>query len=91
MLMSSLVIVRIMMKIDLPYRFPRVADQIQEEAGEYRRLTSSERFLAIADMMVSAEMMLATSPHREQILQQCEDYERQWQRMQTELFARNGF
>jgi hypothetical protein len=79
------------MKVELPYRFPNHADQIHEEAAEFRRLSSTDRFLAIVDMMASAEMMLATSPHRQQMLQQCQAHEEQWRRVQQELFARHGY
>jgi hypothetical protein len=79
------------MKIELPYRFPNAADQIHEEAEHFRRLSPTDRFLAIVDMMASAEVMLATSPHRQQMLKQCEAHEEQWRRFQQELFAQHGF
>jgi hypothetical protein len=79
------------MKVDLPYRFPDPADQIYDEAQRFRKLSPTDRFLAIVDMMVAADMMLKTSPHREQILEQCREHEEQWQRFHRELFAKHGF
>ena len=79
------------MKIELPYRFPNHADQIYNEAAAFRRLSSTDRLLTIVDMMASAEMMLASSPHRPQMLEQCEAHEEAWRRVQKELFARHGF
>jgi hypothetical protein len=78
------------MKTDLPYRFPNVADQIHEEAEQFRRLSPTDRFLTIVDTMAAAEMMLATSPHRQQMLEQCEAYEEQWRRVHQQLFAEHG-
>ncbi len=78
------------MKVDLPYRFPDPSDQIREEAEAFRRLSPSDRFLSIVDTMAAAEMMLATSPHRQQMLDQCDAHEQQWQRVHQQIFSRHG-
>jgi hypothetical protein len=78
------------MKVDFPYRFPNHADQIHEEAERFRKLTPTERFLAIVDLMASAEMLLAASPKREWALKHWEAQEQQWQQVHRQLFARHG-
>ena len=74
----------------LPIRFPPEGDRIYEESVAYRRLDSTERFLALADLMASGQSLLKQSAHRGagSCLQQAQEAE--WRRAQKELFARHG-
>jgi hypothetical protein len=74
-----------------PYRFPNHADEIYREAMEYRRLSPSDRLLAIVDLMALGEATLRESPNREYALAQWEAHERQWQIAHREVLARHGF
>lgn len=79
-----------MRKTESVYRFPNQADEVYREAEEFRQLSSSERFLAIVDLMAAGDAMLASSPHRDAALRQCEAYEEAWQRAYRKLFADHG-
>ena len=75
---------------DFPYQFPPHADQIYRDAMEYRRLSPTDRLLAIMDLMALTESMLATSPNRDYALRDRESQEQEWQRAYRELLARHG-
>jgi len=74
----------------LPIRFPPEGDKIYEAAVVYRRLTPTERLLALADLIASGMALLKQSPHREAGLRLHEAQEAEWRRIQKELFARHG-
>jgi hypothetical protein len=71
----------------LPISFPSEADKIHREVLRYRRLTPTERFLAIVDLIASGAALLEHSPHREagQRLRQAQEAE--WRRIHKEVFA----
>jgi hypothetical protein len=73
-----------------PIRFPREADKIYAEAVAYRRLSPSERFLALLDLIAAGEALMRQSPHREAARQLQAAQEAEWRRIQRELFTRHG-
>lgn len=74
----------------LPLRFPNEADKIYEAALRYRRLSPTERFLAIVDLIASGATLLAASPRRDAAARLRQAQEEEWRRIQKELFARHG-
>jgi hypothetical protein len=73
-----------------PIRFPREADTIYEQAAAFRRLSPTERLLAILDLIASGVALMAQSPNAEAAQRLREAQEAEWQRVQKELFARHG-
>ncbi|HUG91049.1 MAG TPA: hypothetical protein VML55_09460 [Planctomycetaceae bacterium] len=76
------------MPLDLPYRFPDEAQKIREEALEFRRLSSEERFARIFDLIASGQVLMAASPKREIAQRLREQDEAEWQRRMKELITR---
>ncbi len=76
--------------IDLPYRFPSEADKIYREAQEFRRLSSTERFQRILDLIAFEAAMLRESPHREAIERLRQEEKAEWRRLQKEFLARHA-
>ena len=74
-----------------PLRFPSEADMIFREAQEFRKLTSTERWRTILDLLASGARLLAHSPNREQGEQLRQQDEQQWRKIHKDLFARHGF
>jgi hypothetical protein len=74
----------------LPIRFPNQADAIYQEALAYRRLSPTERLLALLDLIASGAALLEHSPHRAESARLHEAQEAQWQAIQKELFARHA-
>jgi hypothetical protein len=72
------------------FRFPRQADMIYDRAEAYRRLSPTERLLAILDLIASGKAIMDQSPQREAGRRLREAQEAEWQRIQKELFARHG-
>jgi hypothetical protein len=75
---------------ELPYRFPKQADVIHEQAVRFRRLSPTARGLAIVDLIASGRRLMAESPKREFAARQRAAQEEEWPRAQKELFARHG-
>lgn len=73
-----------------PYHFPNEAEQMQLAAQEFRKLSARDRFLAILDLIASAEAIMARSPNRETANRLREIEEEKWRQTQKELFARYG-
>jgi hypothetical protein len=75
----------------LAIRFPSEADTIYEDAEAFRRLSPTDRLLAILDLVASGAELMRHSPNAEaaQALRQADEAE--WQRVQKELFKRHGF
>jgi hypothetical protein len=71
-------------------RFPDEADVIREEAERFRRLSPTERFLAIVDLMASGQAIMRDSPHRLWAEQQRAAEKEEWRRFHRELFAGYG-
>ncbi len=76
--------------IKLPILFPSETERIQREVAEFRRLSSTDRFLQIFGLSAFCEGLLEQSPRREAILAQRLASEEQWQQIQKELFKRHG-
>jgi hypothetical protein len=76
--------------VELPIHFPAEADLIYQEAQAYRRLSPTERFLTIIDLIASGTTLLNQSPQREAGRRLQEAQEAAWQRAHKELFARHG-
>lgn len=71
-------------------RFPNQADVIFEQAQAFRRLSGSDRLLAIFDLMASGTALLRQSPQREVGLRLRTAQEEEWKQVQRELFERHA-
>jgi hypothetical protein len=76
--------------MELPYRFPSEADKIFEEAQAFRRLSPTERFLQILELIDFGVTMLEQSPNREAAERVRQEQEDEWQRLQKEFLARHA-
>jgi hypothetical protein len=76
--------------VKLPIPFPSQSEKIQREVAEFRRLSSTERFLQIFGLSAFCEGLLEQSPRRDAILAQRLASEEEWQQTQKELFKRHG-
>jgi hypothetical protein len=76
--------------INLPFKFPSENKKIEQEVSEFRRLSSTERFLRICSLSGFCERLLEQSPQREAILAERRASEEEWQRIHRELFKRHG-
>ena len=74
----------------LELHFPNEADKIREEAQAFRRLSPTERMLAILDLAASGERMMRDSPGRDTANRLRMEQEVEWRRAYRELFARHG-
>ena len=77
--------------MDLPWRFPDPQEEARKRAAEFQRLTPEEKWREMAAMMAFGWAMVRASPRRAAIEQRMEEQEREWQRIQRELFARHGY
>jgi hypothetical protein len=71
-------------------KFPSEADKIYREAQTYRRLSPTDRLLALLDLIASGMAILEQSPQREAAKALREAQEAEWRRIQKELFSRYG-
>jgi len=76
--------------MNLPFRFPNEADTVFDEAQAFRRLSATDRFLTIVDLIASGEKMMAESPRRAESERSRQRQEENWQRIQRELFVSHG-
>jgi hypothetical protein len=76
--------------MDLPLKFPDRHEEVRQRAAEFQRLSSTERWREMAAMFALGWTMVKRSPRRAAIEQRLEEQEREWQRIQKELFARYG-
>ena len=74
----------------LPLTFPDPMDEARKRAAEFQRLSPSDRWREMAAMFALGWTMVKRSPRRAAIEQRLEEQEREWQRIQKELFARHG-
>jgi hypothetical protein len=74
----------------LSIRFPREADTIYERATAFRRLSPTERLLAILDLIASGVTMMEHAPNADARRRLRDAQEAEWQRIQKELFARHA-
>jgi hypothetical protein len=71
-------------------QFPDEVDQIIEEVREFRRLSPTERFLAIVDLMASGQTLMAGSPCWEFSKREHALEEERLRKSYQELFVRHG-
>jgi hypothetical protein len=76
--------------MDLPWKFPDPQEEARKRAEEFRCLPPEERWREIAAMMAFGWRMVRSSPRRAEIERRMDEQERDWQRIQRELFARHG-
>ncbi len=71
-------------------RFPSEAEQVYRDVQKFRRLTPTERFLAIVDLMASGQALMMASPHREAAEQQRKREKEELRSFYRELLAHHG-
>jgi hypothetical protein len=76
--------------VNLPWRFPDPMDEARKRAEEFQRLSPEERWRELAALMAFGWRMVKASPRRAAIEEQMDEQEREWQRIQKELFTRHG-
>lgn len=76
--------------MDIPIEFPDEKKRVYDEAVAFRRLSPSDRVLAILELISLGASMMKESPHKEAIARLQETHEEAWQQAQKELFARHG-
>lgn len=76
--------------LDLPYRFPNPQQEAARRAEEFRRLTTTQRWAELVDLVAFGWKMVAASPRRRWIEQRMEEQEADAQRVQKELIRRHG-
>lgn len=74
----------------LPWRFPREADKIYDEAQAFRRLSPGERLGRICDLIAFGRTLMQDSPKRDVAQRLRERDEAEWRRAMQELFQRHG-
>jgi hypothetical protein len=76
--------------VNLPWKFPDPQEEARLRAAEFQRLSPEDRWREIAALMAFGWRMVRSSPRRAAIEQRMDEQEREWQRIQKELFARHG-
>jgi hypothetical protein len=76
--------------MDLPLRFPDHLEEARKRAAEFQRLSPSDRWRAIEDVIESGLELIRSSPHRAAIERVTAEREREWKDIQKELFRRHG-
>ncbi len=70
--------------------FPPEGEEVWQDTQEFQRLSPTERFLAIMELIAFGEAMLKASPQRAFAEQHCQLQEENWQQIHKELFAHHG-
>jgi hypothetical protein len=73
-----------------PFQYPEPHDEQYISTEEFQKLSSSERFSAIAAVIEGGWKRLAELPNREEIERYMDEQETEWQRIQSDLFRRFG-
>jgi hypothetical protein len=76
--------------MDLPYRFPRHADVIAEEAAKTLGLPFEARLLRLISFISATETLSSNPAVREAHRRVKERSEAQWQQAHREVFRRHG-
>ena len=76
--------------MELPLKFPDHHEEARKRAAEFQRLSPDERWRAILDVIESGMVLIRSSPHREAIERVTAEREREWKRIQQELFRRHA-
>ncbi len=74
--------------MDLPLKFPDHHEEARKRAAEFQRLSPDEKWQKIAELFANGWAMIKASPHRAAIEWRMEEDEKEWRRIQKELFAR---
>ncbi len=74
----------------LRFEFPAGAAEARARAQEFRSLSPDERWLQISQLMEIGMGMVQDSPRRAEIERRMEAQEKEWQRLQAELFAQHA-
>ena len=74
----------------IPIAFPNEADKIFEEASEFQKLPSEERFRILFEHIAAGMRLMEQSPNKAESERLQAAQERQWQEIQKELFRRHG-
>ena len=74
----------------LPMEFPNEADKVFEEAEAFRRMSASDRFLSMVDLIASGERLMLEAPRRDEARRIRQAQEDEWQRIHRDLFASHG-
>jgi hypothetical protein len=75
----------------LPLRFPNAADQVFYEAQRLRGQPSTERFMAILDLIASGHRLLKDSSRRGRAEELRARDKQEWRLAHRNLFAKHGF
>jgi len=76
--------------MDLPWKFPDPMEEARKRAAEFQRLSPDDRWREIAALFAFGWATVKASPRRAAIEARMEEQEREWQRIQKELFAKHG-
>ena len=76
--------------MELPWKFPDPHEEARKRAAEFQRLSPDDRWREIAALFAFGWATVKASPRRAEIEARMEEQEREWQRIQKELFARHG-
>jgi hypothetical protein len=76
--------------MELPLKFPDPMEEARKRAEEFQRLSPDDRWREIAAMFAFGWATVQASPRRAAIEARMEEREREWQRIQKELFARRA-
>jgi hypothetical protein len=76
--------------MDLPLKFPDRHEEARKRAAEFQRLSPEDRWREIAALFAFGWAMVRSSPQRAAIEARMDEQEREWQRIQKELFARHA-
>jgi hypothetical protein len=76
--------------MDSPYKFPRHADVIAEEAAKTLRLPFEARFMRLIDLIAVSEAFSISPISREAHRRAKALCEAEWQKAHAEVFKRHG-
>jgi hypothetical protein len=72
----------------LPLKFPDRHEEMRQRCQAFQRLSPDDRWREIAALFAFGWATVKASPRRAAIEARMEEQERDWQRIQKELFAR---
>jgi hypothetical protein len=74
--------------MDLPLKLPDHLEEARKRAQEFQRLSPDEKWQKIAELFANGWAIVKASPHRAAIERRIEEDEKEWRRIQKELFSR---
>jgi hypothetical protein len=81
---------RVLEATGLPLRFPDPREEAYLRAQEFRRLPPEGRWMEIVALMEWGLNLARSSPRRAAIEQRWHAQEKEWERLQQELFVQYG-